>query len=119
MASAAIQPSNVEEVVKVVKLANKYKMPISPVSIGRNLGYGGAAPRLRGAAILDLKRMNQVLEVNEESAYCLVEPGVSYFDLYKHLQKTGSNLWMDCRESQLCQVVDRMITVHCQRYRLD
>lgn len=95
MASAALQPATSEEVVKIVELANKYKMPISPVSIGRNLGYGGTAPRLRGTAILDMKRMNKILEVNEESAYCLVEPGVSYFNMYEHLRKIGSNLWID------------------------
>ena len=58
--------------------------------------YGGTAPRLRGATIIDLKRMDRILEVNEESAYCLVQPGVSYFNMYEHLQKIGSNLWIDC-----------------------
>ena len=38
--------------------------------------------------------MNRVLEVNEESAYALVEPGVRFFDLYDHLQRDGSQLWM-------------------------
>lgn len=99
MASCVIQPASTEEVVALVKAANKHKMPISPVSIGRNLGYGGTAPRLRGAAIVDLKRMNKIIEVNEESAYCLVEPGVSYFNMYEHLRKTGSKLWIDTRAS--------------------
>ena len=36
-----------------------------------------------GSVVLDLKRMNRVLEVNERNAYALVEPGVSYFDLYR------------------------------------
>lgn len=35
MASAAIQPASTEQVVQIVELANKHKMPISPVSIGR------------------------------------------------------------------------------------
>ncbi|KAK4047656.1 hypothetical protein OIO90_006085 [Microbotryomycetes sp. JL221] len=96
MASCAIQPKSTEEVVAIVKAANQHKMPISPVSIGRNLGYGGTAPRLKGAATVDLKRMNRVLEVNEDSAYVLVEPGVSYFNMYEHLRKIGSNLWIDC-----------------------
>lgn len=96
MASAVIQPKTTEEVSQVVKAANTHKFPISPVSIGRNLGYGGTAPRMRGTAVLDLRRMDKIVEVNEESAYCLVEPGVSYFNMYEHLRKIGSNLWIDC-----------------------
>lgn len=95
MASSAIQPGSAGEVQAVVRAANKYKQPLHAISIGRNLGYGGASPRLRGTAILDLKRMNKVLEVNEQSGYALLEPGVSYFELYEHLRSIGSRLWID------------------------
>ncbi|KAJ1036468.1 hypothetical protein NDA13_000002 [Ustilago tritici] len=40
--------------------------------------------------------MNKTLQVDEESAFCLLEPGVSYFDLYEELQKRGSQFWVDC-----------------------
>lgn len=95
MASAAIQPANHEEVQELVKAASEYGQPVHAISIGRNLGYGGSSPRLRGTAILDLKRMNKILEVNEVSGYALLEPGVSYFELYEHLRKIGSKLWID------------------------
>jgi 4-cresol dehydrogenase (hydroxylating) len=39
--------------------------------------------------------MNRILEVNEENAYALVEPGVSYFDLYRYIQEKGLKLWVD------------------------
>ena len=39
--------------------------------------------------------MNRVLEVNERNAYALVEPGVSYFDLYDHITKAGLDVWID------------------------
>src|SRR6516165_1878607 len=65
------------------------------VSTGKNLGYGGAAPVYSGSVVLDLKRMNRILEVNEENAYALVEPGVSYFDLYRYIQEKGLKLWVD------------------------
>ncbi len=95
MASAAVAPDNVEEVQKVVRIANQYKIPIYPVSTGKNLGYGGSAPVLSGSVVLDLKRMNRILEVNEHNAYALVEPGVSYFDLYRYIQEKGLKLWVD------------------------
>jgi 4-cresol dehydrogenase (hydroxylating) len=95
VASAAVAPDNVEQVQKVLRIANTFKIPIYPISTGKNLGYGGSAPALSGSVILDLKRMNRILEVNEENAYALVEPGVSYFDLYRYIQEKGLKLWVD------------------------
>jgi len=95
VASAAVSPNNVEEVQAVVRAANKYKIPIYPISTGKDLGYGGSAPTLSGSVVLDLKRMNRVLEVDEKNASCLVEPGVSYFDLYRYIQEKGYKVWID------------------------
>lgn len=96
VASAAVAPANVEQVQAVVRVANARGIPLYPISTGRNLGYGGPAPVYSGSVVLDLKRMNRVLEVDEKNASCLVEPGVSYFDMYRHLQESGSKLWIDC-----------------------
>jgi 4-cresol dehydrogenase (hydroxylating) len=95
LASAAVAPAAVEQVQDVVRIANRFRVPLYPISTGRNLGYGGSAPAYSGSVVLDLKRMNRVLEVNESSAYALVEPGVSYFDLYKHIQERGLKVWLD------------------------
>jgi (+)-pinoresinol hydroxylase len=95
VASAAVAPDGVEQVQKVVRIANTYKIPLYPISTGKNLGYGGSAPAYSGSVVLDLKRMNRILEVNERNAYCLVEPGVSYFDLYRYIQEKGIKLWVD------------------------
>jgi 4-cresol dehydrogenase (hydroxylating) len=94
-ASAAVAPANVEQVQAVVRAANARSIPLYPISTGRNLGYGGAAPVYSGSVVLDLKRMDKVLDVSEGNCSCLVEPGVSYFDMYRHLQETGSKLWLD------------------------
>ncbi len=42
--------------------------------------------------------MNRVLEVSEQNAFALVEPGVSYFDLYRHIREKRLKLWIDCPE---------------------
>ena len=94
-ASAALLPASVDEIRAVLRIANQYRIPLWTVSTGRNLAYGGAAPRLTGSVVLDLQRMNRILEVNETLAYALVEPGVSYFDLYAHLRDKGYPLWVD------------------------
>jgi 4-cresol dehydrogenase (hydroxylating) flavoprotein subunit len=92
---AAVFPGSVEDVQAIIRIANEFRVPISPVSTGRNLGYGGSAPRLSGAIVVATgERMNKIIEVNEKYAYALVEPGVSFFDLYNHIQEKGYDLWL-------------------------
>lgn len=93
--SGAVAPENLDEVRAIMRIADRYRVPVYPVSTGRNLGYGGAAPVLSGSLVIDLKRMNRIIEVNEDQAYAIVEPGVSYFDLYRHLQDNNIKLWVD------------------------
>ena len=94
-ASAAVAPDNADQVVELVKVANRYRIPVYPISTGKNLGYGGAAPALAGSVVLDLKRMNRIVEIDERQGYVVVEPGVSYFDLYNYIQEKGLKLWID------------------------
>ena len=96
IASAAIAPGSVEEVQAILKIANGLKVPLYPFSTGKNLTYGGSAPVLSGSVILELRRMNRILEVNEANAYALVEPGVTYFDLYRYIRENKLKLWIDC-----------------------
>jgi 4-cresol dehydrogenase (hydroxylating) len=95
VASAAIAPDATEQVQAIMRIAHEKRIPIYPISTGRNLGYGGSAPVLSGSVVLDLKRMNRVLEVSERNAYALVEPGVSYFDLYNTIEERGLKVWID------------------------
>ncbi len=111
IASAAVAPSSTEEVQALMRIANRFKIPMYPISTGKNLGYGGSAPTWSGSVVLDLKRMNRILEVNEKQAYCVVEPGVSYFDMYRHLQEKNIRLWIDVPDpgwgSMLGNAIDR------------
>ena len=93
--AAALAPENLEQVQHIMRIANKYRIPVYPVSTGRNLGYGGSAPVLSGSVVLDLKRMNRILEIDEKNAYALVEPGVSYFELYRYIREHNLKLWID------------------------
>ncbi len=92
--AAAVAPKNTREVQQVVQVCNQYNVPFWVISTGKNLGFGGAAPMHSGMITLDLKRMNRIIEVNERQAYAVVEPGVSFLDLYRHLQEKGLKLWM-------------------------
>ncbi|KIL87796.1 hypothetical protein FAVG1_08675 [Fusarium avenaceum] len=94
--SGAVRPASVEELQQVLRLANQFSIPLWTISRGRNLGYGGSAPAVAGSVVLDLHRMNRVLEVNEADAYAIVEPGVSFFDLYEEVKKRDLALWPSC-----------------------
>lgn len=92
--AAAVRPETVEQVQALVRIANENKIPLWVVSTGKNLGYGGAAPRVSGSVVIELGRMNKVLEVNEEQSFALVEPGVRFFDLYTHIRERNLKVWM-------------------------
>jgi 4-cresol dehydrogenase (hydroxylating) flavoprotein subunit len=95
--SGAVLPTTVEEIKGILRVANRYRLPLWTVSLGRNYAYGGAAPCLKGSMILDLHRM-QAIEVNPELAYAVVEPGVTYLDLYKFIHDKKYPLWIDCTD---------------------
>ncbi|PVH76549.1 vanillyl alcohol oxidase [Cadophora sp. DSE1049] len=91
--SGAVCPATVAEAQGVLKIANEFKIPVWTFSRGKNLGYGGPAPRLSGSLALDLHRMNKVIEVNEEFSYAVVEPGVTFTDLYDYCKLHKLRMW--------------------------
>lgn len=90
--AAVVLPGSVEEVQAVVRLAATHALPLWTVSLGKNYGYGGASPRVPGSVVVDLHRMDRVLEVDDETGYVVVEPGVTFLALAEHLRRTGSRL---------------------------
>jgi len=91
--AAVVQPASVGEVQAIVRAAARYGVPIWVSSQGRNNGYGGSAPVLAGSVVVNLRRMNRILEVNERLGYVVVEPGVRFFDLVDHAEATGGAWW--------------------------
>ena len=92
---AVVRPATREEVQECLRIANRYKTPLYPISSGRNWGYGSRVPASDGCVLLDLGRMNRILDFSEELGYVTVEPGVTQAQLYDFLQQRGSRLWMD------------------------
>lgn len=93
---AIIQPQSSYEVSECMKVANKYAISIYPISCGKNWGYGSKVPISAEAVILDLGRMNRIIELNENLAYVVIEPGVTQAQLLTFLQeKTEGRLWLD------------------------
>jgi 4-cresol dehydrogenase (hydroxylating) len=97
--AAVAYPGTRQEVQALVKIAAEYRLPVWTFSKGRNWGYGATIAAHDGALILVLERMNRILEVNEELAYAVIEPGVTQRQLNDHLKANGVRLWADCTDS--------------------
>jgi glycolate oxidase len=85
-----VLPSKVEEIQKIVKLANKEKIPIVPM--GGGLTLSGLVLPVRGGIVLDMKRMDQIIEINETSRYALLEAGVTTGALLAYLNQNHPGL---------------------------
>ncbi|KAK4185400.1 putative vanillyl-alcohol oxidase [Podospora australis] len=91
--SAAVCPSSTDQLKAVLGVANQFSVPLWHFSRGKNLGYGGPAPRVNGSVALDLHKMNKIIEVNDEFHYAVVEPGVTFIELYEYCVKHGKKVW--------------------------
>lgn len=92
--SVALTATSVEEIQGILKICNQYKIPVWTISTGRNFGYGSAAPVARGQVILDLKKMNKIIHVDADLGTALVEPGVTYKQLYDYLEENDIPLML-------------------------
>jgi 4-cresol dehydrogenase (hydroxylating) len=91
---AVILPGNTDELQAVVRAVtgHGYSLWSSPNAAGNGAVLGPAG---KSAVIVDLQRLNRILEVNTHSACALVEPGVTYRQLHDYLQAKGIPLWVD------------------------
>ncbi len=80
-----VMPNSTEEVRQIALLANRESIPIVPM--GGGLVLSGLTRALKGGILVDMKRMNRILEVNESSRYALVEAGASQGMLQAYLRK--------------------------------
>ncbi len=82
-----VLPGNTEEVQKIVAIARNRTIPITLQTTGLNVS--GVCIPLRGGILMDLKRMDSILEIDEENLTATVQPYVSIARLSCELQKRG------------------------------
>ena len=80
-----VLPRQTEQVQRILQLANQEKVPV--YCMGAGLVLSGLMRSLKGGILLDMKRMDRVLEVNETSRYAIVEAGTTQGVLQAYLQK--------------------------------
>ncbi|MBC7230926.1 MAG: FAD-binding oxidoreductase [Actinobacteria bacterium] len=80
-----VMPSSTEEVAEVYRVANECKVDVIPMGTG--LTTMGLHIPLYGGIIMDLRRMDKILEVDGENMYMVIQPGVNYLMAQIEAQK--------------------------------
>jgi len=89
---AILRPRSRAGVQRCLRIANRFRVPLHPVSRGRNWGYGSRVPVLDGCALLDLSRLNRIVAFDERLGYATIEPGVTFRALHRFLRARRSRL---------------------------
>lgn len=84
---AVVFVENIEQVLKVVKIANEQMTPI--ICRGAGTNTVGACIPTHGGIVLNFSKMNKILEINPENMTTRVQPGVVVGDLQKAVEKQG------------------------------
>ena len=86
-ASAVVFPVSAQEVSGVLRYANENGVNVTPRGAGTNL-TGSTVP-LKGGIVLDLSKMNRILEIDQDTFTAVVEPGVILKDLQEAVEAAG------------------------------
>ena len=83
----AVKVTSAEQVSRVLSLAQRERIPVTP----RGAGYGlsGGAVALHGGIVLSTEKMNRILEIDHKNLMVTVEPGVITGDLHRAVEEEG------------------------------
>jgi len=102
MPAVVVLPRTAQQVSEIVKLANRGKIPVVPRAGGTGLN-DGAVP-LRGGILVDVKRMNQIHEIDLADRTVTVGPGINMLKLNEELKRYGV-FYPDTPASYPCSLV--------------
>jgi 4-cresol dehydrogenase (hydroxylating) len=89
---AILEPADRDEIAACLKIANQFRIPLYPISTGRNWGYGSRVPTRDRCVLLSLARLDRIVDYHEDLAYVTVEPGVTFRRLTEFLWQQKSRL---------------------------
>lgn len=105
------KPDSISALKETIKLANKNEKPVYAISTGHNWGLGSKLP-VMDSDIIDLSRLNRIVEVNESLAYARIQPGVTQIQLANYLKEHCPELMLnvtgsDAHSSILANAIER------------
>jgi len=99
---AALWVHHTDQVSKILAFANKHRFPVIPRGAGTSL-TGSAVP-VSGGVVLDLCRMNKILDIRIADRLVVVQPGVVYGDLERALAPSGFFFPPDPASGKVCTI---------------
>lgn len=85
--SAILYPENPDNIRQIVSVALRHRIPVYPYSTGNNWGYGSANPAQDNCVLIDLSRMNKIVNFDAETGLLTIEPGVTQRQLDAYLKE--------------------------------
>ncbi len=83
----ALRPAKIAHVQAILEIANRFCVPVYPVSTGHNWGYGTSVPVRSPSAIMDLGGMRRILSFDTALGAVTLEPGVTQQGLRRYLDR--------------------------------
>lgn len=105
---AAVWPASTEHISRILTIANKHCFPVIPRGAGT--GLVGAAVPVYGGLVLDMCRMNRILDIRIADRLAVVQPGVVYNDLKKALAPYGFFFPPDPASGNVCTLGGNVAT---------
>ncbi len=99
---AVVLPMTKEEVSKVMKMASREKIPVTPR--GSATGLSGMCTPVKGGIVMAMSKMNRILEINPEDRLAVVEPGVITQDLQETVERMNLFYPPDPASQSICQI---------------
>ena len=101
-------PKTTEEVAAVIKLANKYLVPITPRAAGSGVACG-AIPVYHGI-VMELDKMDKILKIDEDNLYAVVQTGVRTSVIQQECKQRGLLYAGDPCSADSCQIGGNVAT---------
>ncbi len=105
---AAAFPTTSEQISQIMRLANERRFPVIPRGAGTSM-TGSAVP-IKGGLVLDLGRMNRILDIRIPDRQVVVQPGVVYAALQKALAPSGFCFPPDPASGKVCTLGGNVAT---------
>ncbi|MCL4545771.1 MAG: FAD-binding protein [Chloroflexi bacterium] len=116
--AAVVLPQTTQQVVDVVKLANRFDLPVVPR--GSGTGLSGGAIAIKGGIVIATTRMNHILSIDYANRRAIVQPGVINADLTHHTEHAGFFYAPDPSSQKVCtiggNVAENSGGPHCLSY---
>ena len=91
---AIIRPADRFQVQKCMNIARQFKQAVYVVSKGKNWGLGSRVPAKDRSILMELDRLNRIIDYDEKLGYLTVEPGVTFRQASDFLRAKGSSLFL-------------------------